>query len=81
MEISQKEIIAQAAVRQKYLDQSQSLNLMIHPETKVKDVNALMMFAWESGIKTLYYQRGQNASQELARAILNDVNECVACEA
>ena len=81
LEISQKEIIAQAAVRQKYLDQSQSLNLMTHPETKVKDVNALMMFAWESGIKTLYYQRGQNASQELARAILNDVNECVACEA
>jgi ribonucleoside-diphosphate reductase alpha chain len=76
-EISQKEIVIQAAARQKYIDQSQSLNLMIHPDTSLKDVNELMIFAWESGIKTLYYQRGTNPSQELARNLLN----CVSCEA
>jgi len=76
-EISQKEIVIQAAARQKYIDQSQSLNLMIHPDTPLKDVNELMLFAWESGVKTLYYQRGTNPSQELARNILN----CVSCEA
>jgi len=75
-EISQKEIVIQAAARQKYIDQSQSLNLMIHPNTPLKDVNELMLFAWEQGIKTLYYQRGTNPSQELARNILN----CVSCE-
>ena len=32
-EISQKEVIIQASIRQKFIDQSQSLNLMIHPKT------------------------------------------------
>jgi len=76
-EISQKEIIIQAAARQKYIDQGQSLNLMIPPNTKPKDVNELMIFAWENGIKSLYYQRSANPSQELARSIL----ECKSCEA
>jgi ribonucleoside-diphosphate reductase alpha chain len=77
-EISQKEIIIQAAQRQKFIDQSQSLNLMIHPQTPIKEVNELLLFAWESGIKTLYYQRGTNPSQELARSLINN---CVSCEA
>lgn len=76
-EIPQKEIIIQAAQRQKYIDQSQSLNLMIHPKASPKDVNQLLIFAWESGIKTLYYQRGTNPAQELARNLLS----CASCEA
>jgi ribonucleoside-diphosphate reductase alpha chain len=76
-EISQKEIIIQAASRQKYIDQGQSLNLMIPPGTKPKDVNELMIFAWEQGIKSLYYQRSANPAQELARSILT----CSNCEA
>lgn len=75
-EISQKEIIIQAAQRQKYIDQGQSLNLMIPPNTKPKEVNELMIFAWEQGIKSLYYQRSSNPAQELARSILN----CASCE-
>jgi ribonucleoside-diphosphate reductase alpha chain len=77
-EISQKEIVIQAAQRQKYIDQSQSINLMIHAETPLKEVNELMLFAWKSGIKTLYYQRGTNPAQELARSL---INQCVSCEA
>ena len=76
-EISQKEIIIQAAQRQKYIDQGQSLNLMIPPNTKPKEVNELMIFAWEQGIKSLYYQRSANPAQELARSILT----CKSCEA
>jgi ribonucleoside-diphosphate reductase alpha chain len=76
-EISQKEIVIQAAQRQKYIDQGQSLNLMIHPGAPAKEVSELMIFAWESGVKSLYYQRGTNPSQELARSI---INECVSCE-
>jgi ribonucleoside-diphosphate reductase alpha chain len=76
-EISQKEIVIQAAQRQKYIDQGQSLNIMIPPNTKPKDVNELMIFAWEQGIKSLYYQRSANPAQELARSILT----CKSCEA
>ena len=76
-EISQKEIVIQAAQRQKYIDQGQSLNIMIPPNTKPKEVNELMVFAWEMGIKSLYYQRSANPAQELARSILG----CKSCEA
>lgn len=75
-EISQKEIIIQAAQRQKHIDQGQSLNLMIPPNTKPKDVNELMIFAWQQGIKGLYYQRSSNPAQELSRSILS----CSTCE-
>lgn len=76
-EISQKEILIQAAQRQKRIDQSQSLNLMIHPETTPKDVSQLLIFAWENGIKSLYYQRGTSPTQELNRNLMT----CISCEA
>ena len=76
-EISQREVILQAAIRQKHIDQSQSINLMIHPKTPPKDVNQLLIYAWEQGVKTLYYHRGTNPSQELSRNLLN----CASCEA
>lgn len=76
-EIAQIEIIIQAAARQKYLDQGQSLNLMIHPDAPLKDVNLIMIEAWKQGVKTLYYQRSTNPSQELARELLS----CKSCEA
>ena len=75
-EIPQKEIVIQAAQRQKYIDQGQSLNIMVPANTKPKDINELMIFAWEQGIKSLYYQRSSNPSQELARSI----NACSTCE-
>lgn len=75
-EISQKEIVIQAAQRQKYIDQSQSLNITIPPSTSPKDVNKLLIEGWEMGIKTFYYQRSANPAQELARSILT----CASCE-
>ena len=74
-EISQKEVVIQAAQRQKFIDQAQSLNIMVHPKSSPKDVSQLMIFAWEQGVKTLYYQRGTNPSQELSRNLL----ECQSC--
>lgn len=76
-EIPQFEIIAQAALRQPFIDQGQSLNIMIHPDASVKDVNLLMIEAWKLGIKSLYYQRSTNPAQEFARNLL----ACVSCEA
>lgn len=75
-EISQKEIVIQAAQRQKFIDQSQSLNLMISSKTPPKEVSQLLIYGWENGIKSFYYQRGYNPSQELVRSIL----ECKSCE-
>src|SRR5690554_758132 len=76
-EISQLEIIQQASIRQKYIDQSQSLNLNIPSGVPVKKVNKLMIEAWKLGIKTLYYQRSQSVSKEFITNVVN----CSSCEA
>lgn len=76
-EIGQKEIVIQNIQRQKYIDQAVSLNLMIPPNCPAKDVSDLLIYGWENGIKTFYYQRSSNPAQELARSILT----CSSCEA
>lgn len=75
-EISQREVVIQAAQRQKYIDQSQSLNLMIPPDVKPKEVSDLLIEAWKLGVKTLYYQRSANPVQQLSRSIMT----CTSCE-
>lgn len=77
IEISPKEIIIQAATRQKFIDQAQSLNLMIDPSVPAKDINQLYLFAHEQGVKTLYYQFSVSSAQAFSRNIL----ECASCEA
>jgi ribonucleoside-diphosphate reductase alpha chain len=74
-EIDQMSIIYQAAARQKYVDQAQSLNIMIHPDTSVKLINQFYIAAWKLGIKSLYYQHSTNAAQKL-----NQKHICKACE-
>jgi ribonucleoside-diphosphate reductase alpha chain len=76
-EISQKEIVIQNIQRQKYIDQAISLNLMIPPNCTAKEVSELLIYGWQNGIKTFYYQRSSNPAQELARSILT----CSSCEA
>ncbi|WP_081169886.1 ribonucleoside-diphosphate reductase subunit alpha [Niastella populi] len=76
-EISQLEIIQQAAIRQKYVDQSQSLNLNIPADLPVKEVNKLLIEAWKLGVKTLYYQRSQSVSKEMVTSLVT----CKSCEA
>jgi len=75
-EISQLEIIQQAAVRQKYVDQAQSLNLNIPSSLPIKEVNNLMIEAWKLGVKTLYYQRSQSVSKEMVTNLVT----CSSCE-
>ena len=54
-EINQLELVRQAAIRQRYLDQTQSLNLSFDPSDSPKWINQVHMEAWKLGIKTLYY--------------------------
>lgn len=77
-EIPQIAIVRQAAQRQQYIDQAQSINLAIDPSTTpAKDISRLHIDAWESGVKSLYYQKSVNAAQEFARELLT----CEACAA
>jgi ribonucleoside-diphosphate reductase alpha chain len=77
-ETDQLRVIEQAATRQIYIDQGQSLNLMVNPLTPVKDINNMYVTAWKLGIKTLYYQHSMNAAQQLGR---KKNQTCVNCEA
>ena len=79
-EIDPYAIINQAAIRQSYIDQSQSLNLMLDPDLSVKEINALYLYAHELGIKNLYYAYSMSKAQSLTRKKLA-TSECAACEA
>tara|TARA_R110000822_G_scaffold31951_4_gene92140 strand:+ start:1164 stop:2876 length:1713 start_codon:yes stop_codon:yes gene_type:complete len=56
-EINQLQLVEQASVRQKYIDQTQSLNLAFDPTDSPKFINEVHQAAWRLGIKTLYYLR------------------------
>lgn len=75
-QINQLDIIYQAAARQEYIDQGQSLNMMIHPDTPIKDVNKLYIEAYRAGVKSLYYQHSMNAAQKFNQKLV-----CSSCEA
>lgn len=74
-EISQEEVIIQAAQRQKYIDQGQSLNLFISVDKTAKEVNNLMLKAHDMGIKSLYYQHNSSAVANLTKDLT-----CISCE-
>ena len=75
-EINQSDILNQAVSRQRYIDQSQSLNINIPADVPVKDVNRLIINFWQGGGKTLYYQRSQSVSKELVTNLVT----CSSCE-
>lgn len=75
-EISQLSVIQQAAQRQQYIDQGQSINVMIHPATPAKDLNQLYLAAEELGLKSIYYQFSMSAAQVFNRNLLS----CSSCE-
>ena len=75
-EIDQMDIIYQAANRQNYIDQGQSVNLMVHPDMSAKEINKLYITAWKLGLKSLYYQHSMNAAQKFKQK-----KECASCEA
>jgi ribonucleoside-diphosphate reductase alpha chain len=79
-EINPEAIITQAATRQTYIDQAQSINLMLDPDTPVKEINALYLTAWRLGIKSLYYSFSMSAAQSLTRKQVM-TEGCAACEA
>lgn len=75
-EVSQADIIKLAAQRAPLIDQGQSVNIMIHPDTPAKDLINLHLMAFDEGLKSLYYQHSINAAQKFTQSML----ECSACE-
>lgn len=75
-EIDQLDIIYQAAGRQPFIDQGQSVNIIVHPEMPVKQINNIHVTAWKLGLKSLYYQHSMNAAQKFKQK-----KECASCEA
>lgn len=76
-EISPKDIIDLAADRQEFIDMSQSLNLIFRPNYTLKDLHAMHKYAFDKGIKTLYY-----AFPEAHAALSKDGENwdtCVSC--
>jgi len=79
-EINPYTIIDQAGIRQQYIDQGQSLNLMLDPDMSVKEINAIYLHAWEMGVKSLYYSYSMSKAQSLTRKRVMSTG-CAACEA
>ena len=76
-EINQYNILDQAGSRQYFIDQGQSINIMVNPQhVTAEELNELYLFAWSNGIKSLYYQHGTNAAQQFNLSKL-----CINCEA
>lgn len=69
--IDQSYSIRAAGIRQRHIDQAQSMNLYITTEYTMRQVLDLYLLAWEKGVKTLYYVR--------SKAL--EVEDCDSCTA
>lgn len=76
-EVNQLELVRQAAIRQKYIDQTQSLNLSFDPTDSPKWINQVHLEAWKLGIKTLYYLRTDSV---IKGDLGSRTVECVSCD-
>jgi len=78
-EINQLELVAQAGLRQQYVDQSVSLNLAFPNIATPKWINKVHFEAWKNGIKTLYYTRTESVLRgDIAQEAMNE--DCLACD-
>ena len=62
--IDQTWSIRACGIRQRYIDQAQSMNLYITNEYTFRKVLNLYLLAWEEGVKTLYYIRSKSLEVE-----------------
>ena len=78
-EIDQQMLIKAGAIRQKWIDQGQSLNIFMSLErASGKYLNDIYMLAWELGVKSTYYLRGQ--SPESTIDVADRSIECEGCQ-
>ncbi len=76
-EVEQTDIIKAAAVRQKWIDQGQSLNIFVSlDKVSGKYLSDIYMLAWKLGLKSTYYLRGQSVDTE----VQDRQGECDTCQ-
>lgn len=68
-QMDQTWVVKAAGIRQRHLDQAQSVNLYITNEYSLRDLLNLYILAWKKGVKTLYYVRSRSL----------EVEECESC--
>jgi len=78
-EINQFAVIRQAAQRQKWIDQGQSVNLFFAINSDPKYIHEVHLEAWKQGLKGLYYCRTDSVLK--ADLASRQSDECRACEA
>jgi ribonucleoside-diphosphate reductase alpha chain len=76
-EINQLELVRQSAIRQRYLDQTQSLNLSFDPNDSPKWINQVHIEAWKLGVKTLYYLRTDSV---IKGDLGSRMADCISCD-
>jgi len=76
-EINQLGLVQQAAIRQKYIDQTQSLNLSFDPTDSPRWINQVHIEAWKLGVKTLYYLRTDSV---IKGDLGSRMAECASCD-
>jgi ribonucleoside-diphosphate reductase alpha chain len=87
IEVDQAWLVDLASERQKYICQSQSLNLFFPPDVNVRKINNVHKRAWYKKLKTLYYcrseaiKRAENISIKIERKVREDHDDCVMCQA
>lgn len=62
--IDQRYSVRAAGVRQRHIDQAQSMNVYITTDYSMRQVLDLYLLAWEQGVKTLYYVRSKSLEVE-----------------
>lgn len=67
--IDQSWSVRACGIRQRHVDQAQSMNLYITNEYTLRQILRLYLLAWESGVKTIYYIRSKSL----------EVEECESC--
>jgi len=67
--IDQQWSVRAGGIRQRHVDQAQSMNLYITNEYTLRQVLNLYVLAWECGVKTIYYIRSRSL----------EVEECEVC--
>lgn len=79
-EINQLALVQQAGIRQKFLDQGQSINLAFFQDAPAKFINKVHIEAWEQGLKALYYLRSESNLRADSKQQRDLYSECLVCE-
>ena len=81
-EIDQFELVKQAADRQPFICQGQSLNLFVDPEADPAYIMRLHLAAWKNGLKSLYYLKSSSllTNKKVVPALIVTKDDCPWCD-